>query len=63
MNAKGLPRVRLIYTIPEAEKIIASAAKATLSPREFAEIVNTTSEEFVEKWIRELIVRGHGSPL
>jgi len=63
VNAKGLPRVRLIYTIPEAEKIIASAAKATLSPREFAEIVNTTSEEFVEKWIRELIVRGHGSPL
>lgn len=63
MNTKGLPYVKLIYAVPEVEKIVASAAKATLSPREFTEIVNAMNEEFVEKWIRELIMRGHGSPL
>ena len=63
MNGGILPIVKLIYAVPEAERVIASAAKATLSPHEFTEITSEMSDERVENWVKELITRGHGSPL
>ena len=47
----------------DADKIIASAAKATLSPKEFNSIADKMSPSEVESWLRELVSRGHGSPL
>lgn len=61
--SKHLPVVKLHYWLPNSENIIASAAKATLSPREFSEISENMDKENTEKWISELITRGHGSPL
>jgi thymidylate synthase (FAD) len=58
-----LPYVKLIVHFEEGEMLVASAAKATLSPREFENIVLSMSREDVEAWLRELISRGHGSPL
>lgn len=63
MTLKWLPAVKLIYATSGAERIVASAAKATLSPRDFTEISSGMEDEDVEKWIRELVTRGHGSPL
>lgn len=60
---KHLPHTRLLYWISDAERIIASAAKATLSPRGFEDLVSSSDSNSIESWIRELIARGHGSPL
>lgn len=61
--SKHLPVVRLLYWLPDTERIIASAAKATLSPRDFTEIAENYTVETVEAWMQELMSRGHGSPL
>jgi thymidylate synthase (FAD) len=60
---KYLPSVKLLYYIPEAENIVASSAKATLTPRDFNSIIGKMSRGDLDEWILELIVRGHGSPL
>ncbi|MEM0199447.1 MAG: FAD-dependent thymidylate synthase [Desulfurococcaceae archaeon] len=57
------PFVKLVYWVGDAERFVASAAKATLSPRSFEDLAAGVEPEAVEKWIQELIVRGHGSPL
>jgi thymidylate synthase (FAD) len=57
------PQVRLIKYLEDSPRIIASAGKQTLSPKEFREIYNKMTEDKIEKWIMELVRRGHGSPL
>jgi thymidylate synthase (FAD) len=57
------PSVRLLKYLEDSPRIIASAGKQTLSPKEFREIYDKMSDEKIEKWIMELIRRGHGSPL
>lgn len=58
-----MPSVKLVAFLERGEEIVASAAKATLSPREFESIALSMSQENLEKWLSELIARGHGSPL
>jgi thymidylate synthase (FAD) len=60
---KHLPAVKLLYYMRDGERIVASSAKATLSPREFSDLFEGLNDEDVERWLRELIIRGHGSPL
>lgn len=60
---KYLPSVKLLYYLSDTERIIATSAKATLSPRDFNSINEKMSVEDIENWLRELVVRGHGSPL
>ena len=60
---KTKPSVRLIQYIENAPKIIASAGKLTISPKEFQEIYDKMTVEKTKVWIQELIKRGHGSPL
>jgi len=60
---KAKPSVRLIQYIENAPKIIASAGKLTISPKEFQEIYDKMTVEKTKVWIQELIKRGHGSPL
>ncbi len=57
------PQVRLLKYLEDSPRTIASAGKQTLSPKEFSEIYNKMTNEKIEKWIMELIRRGHGSPL
>jgi thymidylate synthase (FAD) len=47
----------------DAETIIAAAAKATLSPRDYNNILEKMEQKHIREWIEELITRGHGSPL
>ncbi|MEM4481320.1 MAG: FAD-dependent thymidylate synthase [Desulfurococcaceae archaeon] len=63
MSLNYLPTVKLIYATPLAEKIVASSAKATLSPKDFTEISENMESSDIGGWIKELIARGHGSPL
>ncbi len=60
---KVKPRVKLIQYIGNAPRIIASAGKLTLSPKEFQEIYDRMTHEKINIWIKELVRRGHGSPL
>ncbi|MCD6301533.1 MAG: FAD-dependent thymidylate synthase [Staphylothermus sp.] len=60
---KTKPSVKLIQYIENAPRIIASAGKLTLSPKDFEEIYNKMTNEKTRVWIKELIKRGHGSPL
>ncbi|MGB9827958.1 MAG: FAD-dependent thymidylate synthase [Thermosphaera sp.] len=60
---KHLPQARLVAWLDQADLIIASAAKLTISPKEFTEILESFSDEKRDSWIRELVSRGHGSPL
>lgn len=57
------PQVRLIKYIDNAPGIIASAGKLTISGKEFSDIIESMSNEKIEGWVKELIRRGHGSPL
>jgi len=57
------PQVRLIKYLDEAPRVIASAGKLTISGKEFSNIIEDMSDEKIEEWIKELIRRGHGSPL
>lgn len=57
------PRARLLVYLQDAERLIASAAKLTISPKDFEEIMEDMEGERASAWIRELISRGHGSPL
>ncbi|MEM4717186.1 MAG: FAD-dependent thymidylate synthase [Desulfurococcaceae archaeon] len=61
--SKFSPSVRLLFWLREAEKVITASAKATLSPRDLVDIVENYTNDDVENWVRELITRGHGSPL
>lgn len=63
MNYKYLPSVKILYYLGNTEKIITTAAKATLSPKDFTNIMENMRNEDIENWIQELIGRGHGSPL
>ena len=60
---KHFPQVRLVAWLNQADSIIASAAKLTISPRDFTEILEGLSSDKKDSWIRELVSRGHGSPL
>ena len=60
---KHLPHVSLIAYLPSASRIVASASKLTLSPKDFTSIAESMDEAKAEEWIRELVRRGHGSPL
>lgn len=60
---KYLPQAILVAHLPGASRIIASASKLTLSPRDFALIAESMDDAKTEEWIRELVKRGHGSPL
>jgi len=62
-SSEYLPYVRLIAFLEKSEELVASAAKATLSPKEFENIALSMNNENIEIWLRELISRGHGSPL
>ena len=57
------PRVKLLRYIDETPRVIASAGKSTLSPRDINEIIGALDRENIVKWIVELVKRGHGSPL
>lgn len=58
-----LPSAKLLFYLEEAEDLIASAAKATLFPRSLGEVISEMAEDKKENWLRELVARGHGSPL
>ncbi|MGC8953968.1 MAG: FAD-dependent thymidylate synthase [Desulfurococcus sp.] len=60
---KYLPRALLVAHLPDTSRIIASASKLTLSPRDFTSITGDMDYVKTEEWIRELVKRGHGSPL
>ncbi|MEM4527703.1 MAG: FAD-dependent thymidylate synthase [Desulfurococcaceae archaeon] len=60
---KYMPNVNLVAYLQSAEKLIASSAKLTISPRDFNKIFDSMGDEDIEKWIKELLRRGHGSPL
>ncbi|WP_440060265.1 FAD-dependent thymidylate synthase [Thermogladius sp. 4427co] len=60
---KYFPYVRLVARLEESSKLIASAAKATISPKDFDHILEGIDEPKIEEWARELVRRGHGSPL
>lgn len=57
------PSVKLVSYLSEAPKLIASSAKLTISNKGFEEVIYSLSDEKVVEWIRELVRRGHGSPL
>ncbi|ADI32488.1 FAD-dependent thymidylate synthase [Staphylothermus hellenicus] len=61
--SKIKPSVKLFDYIWDAPRIIASAGKQTLSPKEFSEIYEKMNKDKTIKWITELVRRGHGSPL
>lgn len=58
-----MPSVSLVAYLQDAERLIASSAKLTISPKDFNKIFDSMSSSDVEKWIKELLRRGHGSPL
>uniref|UniRef100_A0A7C2FXS2 Flavin-dependent thymidylate synthase n=1 Tax=Thermosphaera aggregans TaxID=54254 RepID=A0A7C2FXS2_9CREN len=62
-SCKHLPQARLIAWLDQADSIVASAAKLTISPKDFTEILESLSSDKKDSWIRELVSRGHGSPL
>ncbi|MEZ0394036.1 MAG: FAD-dependent thymidylate synthase [Desulfurococcaceae archaeon] len=57
------PRARLITWNVVGERLVAAAAKSTISARSFAEIFDRLEDGKVREWLRELVRRGHGSPL
>jgi len=63
MSVEYKPCVRLVSYLPEAPKIIAVASKLTISHKPVATIKQKITEGEIRKWIRELILHGHGSPL
>ncbi len=63
MSDEYKPCVRLVSYLPEAPKIIAVASKLTISHKPVATIKQKITEEEIRKWIQELILHGHGSPL
>ncbi len=63
VQAPYKPSVRLIAYREDAPFSIAGAAKLTLSSRPIDDIMAKMSDEIVIKWIKELVRRGHGSPL
>ncbi|MEM0021851.1 MAG: FAD-dependent thymidylate synthase [Fervidicoccaceae archaeon] len=56
-------KVSIISYTDECELIVASAGKATISGKSAEEIIGSMSSEAVERWIREIITRDHGSVL
>ncbi|ADV65430.1 FAD-dependent thymidylate synthase [Desulfurococcus mucosus] len=60
---RHLPSARLVAYLHDSPRIIASASKLTLSPKDFTSISEGMSGERAEEWVRELVKRGHGSPL
>ncbi len=60
---KYKPSVKIISYSINTPLIIASAGKMTISPHRLDEIMEKMDREKIEKWIRELFRRGHGSPL
>ncbi len=57
------PEVRIYNYVIDGEEIVAAVAKATLSSKPIVEIMEGLGDSSVETWIREMIRRGHGSPL
>ena len=57
------PAVSLISYLPEAPELIAIASKLTVSHKPVEKIRRKMGEDEIRKWIQELILRGHGSPL
>ncbi len=57
------PSVVLIRYSIDGENIVAGAAKLTLSSKDMNTILSSIDDEQKEVWIKELIRRGHGSPL
>ena len=54
--------VRLVSYTRDAPRLVAAAARITVSKKPVEKAWDMPSSE-IEKWIRELIRRGHGSPL
>jgi len=63
MSNEYRPCVSLVSYLPEAPKIIAVASKLTISHKPVDTIKQRITEEEVRKWIQELILHSHGSPL
>ena len=63
MHAKYYPSAKLIARLEGSGRLIAGAAKLSISPRELEDILEEMSEDKAEEWVRELVRRGHGSPL
>jgi len=57
------PAVNLLSYLPEAPELIAVASKLTISHKPVEKIKQKMKETEIRKWIQELILRGHGSPL
>ncbi len=57
------PKVKLIKYIEDSTKIIASAGKSTISPKNVESILERMDREMTNKWLLELIKRGHSSPM
>ncbi|MEB3851831.1 MAG: FAD-dependent thymidylate synthase [Desulfurococcales archaeon] len=55
-------RVKLLSHTPQGARVVAAAAKVSLSRKPLGEIASMPREE-VARWVWELIRRGHGSPL
>jgi thymidylate synthase (FAD) len=55
-------RVRLVSWTPNGSRIVAAAAKTSLSRKPAEDLLSMGPEE-VSRWVWELVRRGHGSPL
>ena len=57
------PVVRLLSYLRNAPLFIAAAAKLTLSSKPINDIMDSMDDDTVRMWIKELVKRGHGTPL
>lgn len=57
------PSVKVVNYTLNSPQIIAVAGKSTISPKDYRSLFEKMEKQDVEKWIIELIRRGHGSPL
>ncbi|MGC8557089.1 MAG: FAD-dependent thymidylate synthase, partial [Fervidicoccus sp.] len=55
-------KVTLISYTKECEKLIAVAAKQTITQKEFSESWNEMKEDEKKEWLKETMSRGHTSP-
>ncbi|MET1160587.1 MAG: FAD-dependent thymidylate synthase [Thermoprotei archaeon] len=63
LENKYKPFVKIIAYLPDTTRLIASAGKSTLSPKNIDNILSEMDEALVKEWLTELIKRGHGSPM
>lgn len=57
------PEIKIIWYNNIFPRIIASAGKSSISPKNMNSIIEEMDRVLTSKWLKELIRRGHGSPL